>query len=178
MIVISLGANLGHAEGTARDTLEAALAALNGGGVRVAARSRWYRSAPVPPSGQPDYINGAALAETQLGPLRLLELMHRIEADFGRLRGERWAARTLDLDLADYHGFTTFNGWRGGRPGPVRTEELCLPHPRAHERAFVLRPLMEIAPHWRHPVFGLKAEALLCRYAAGQRCEPLEPEAG
>ncbi len=174
MIVVSLGANLGHAQRTARDSLEAALGVLDSGAACVTARSRWYRSAPIPPSPQPDYVNGAALLETQLDPWALLALLHRIEADFGRMRQERWGARTLDLDLVDFHGFVTLNGWRGGRLGPLQPRELCLPHPRAHERAFVLCPLAEIAPHWRHPVFDLGPAALLHRSALTQRCDPME----
>lgn len=173
MIVVSLGANIGHAQRTARGTLEAAIGVLDAGDVRVAARSQWYRSEPVPPSSQPDYVNGAVLLETELDPWSLLKRMHRIETDFGRLRRKRWGERTLDLDLVDFHGFITFNGWRGGRPGQTQPDGLCLPHPRAHERAFVLRPLAEIAPCWRHPVLGLSAESLLNRYAISQRCEPL-----
>jgi 2-amino-4-hydroxy-6-hydroxymethyldihydropteridine diphosphokinase len=173
MIVVSLGANLGRARSPARDTLELALTALQENGCIVTARSRWFRSAPVPLSDQPDYVNGVALLESGHDPWALLERMHAVETAFGRLRAERWAARTLDLDLADYHGFITFNGWLAGRLTEPRPGDLCLPHPRAHERAFVLRPLAEAAPRWRHPVLGLGASELADRYARGQRCDPM-----
>jgi len=99
MILIGLGANLPSAAGAPRATLEAALAALARDGVRLAARSRWYRSAPLPRSSQPDFVNGVAAVETRLAPRDLLALLHRIEARLGRARGEPNAARTIDLDL-------------------------------------------------------------------------------
>lgn len=172
MIIVSLGANIAPENGTPRAALEAAIAAMGREGLIITARSRWYASAPVPASSQPDYVNGAVLVESGLDPWHLLARLHRIEAEFGRTRSERWGARTLDLDLIDYHGFATFNGWQSGRPG--RPGELCLPHPRAHERAFVLRPLMDIAPHWRHPVLGVTAAALLRGPVALQRCAVME----
>jgi len=177
MIVVSLGANLGGPGGTARETLGSALTCLMERGVAVTARSRWYRSAPVPPSDQPDYINGAARVETDLDPWQLLHVMHDLEARFGRRRRVRWAARTLDLDLIDYHGFVTFNGWRGGRLQEPDARHLCLPHPRAHLRAFVLRPMAEIAPAWRHPVLGLDLPTLERGPASEQHCTPLAGEA-
>ena len=149
MILIGLGANLPGAAGAPAATLAAALAALEGEGVHVVARSRWYRSAPVPASAQPDYVNGVAIVETALDPEALLALLHRIEARFGRVRRTPNAARTLDLDLLAYHDRVS-----DGADGPI------LPHPRLHERAFVLRPLAEIAPLWRHPRLGQTAASL------------------
>ena len=118
-------------------------------GVHVRRRSRWYRSAPVPPSGQPDYVNGVAIVETALDPASLLALLHRIEARFGRVRGARNEARALDLDLLAYDDRVN-----DGADGPI------LPHPRLHQRAFVLRPLAELAPLWRHPRLGRTASSL------------------
>jgi 2-amino-4-hydroxy-6-hydroxymethyldihydropteridine diphosphokinase len=144
MILIALGANLDHPEhGSPRHTLEAALGALEAQGIRILQRSRWYESAAWPPSDQPDYVNGAALIESDLAPEALLDLLHQVEASFGRKRGEPNAARTLDLDLLAYH--------QEQRDDP---EGLVLPHPRLQDRAFVLLPLMEVAPGWRHPVSG------------------------
>ncbi|HUK60548.1 MAG TPA: 2-amino-4-hydroxy-6-hydroxymethyldihydropteridine diphosphokinase [Stellaceae bacterium] len=149
MILIALGANLPSRAGPPAATLAAALAELETEGVRVEKVSRLYRTAPVPASDQPDYINAVAIVTTALDPKALLLLLHRIEARFGRVRGARNAARTLDLDLLDYDGSVA-----DGRDGPV------LPHLRLHERAFVLVPLAETAPDWRHPVLGLTALAL------------------
>ena len=87
--------------------------------------------------------------------------MQGVETRFGRVRGERNAARVLDLDLLDYRG------------GVIETATLVLPHPRLHERRFVLTPLAEIAPAWRHPLLGLTAEQLLAGLVSDQQIERL-----
>ncbi len=162
MIVIGLGGNLeSPAYGAPRRTLEAALLALESEGVRVASRSRFYRSAPVPPSAQPAFVNAVAALDTTLGPSPLLAALSAIEDRFGRVRGARNAARVLDLDLLDYEGAV------------IATKALQLPHPRLHERRFVLLPLVEIAPLWRHPLLRLTARELLDALPAGQMVEPL-----
>lgn len=149
MIFVALGANLpSPIHGDPRATLEAALGALGQAGLTVAARSAWYETAPVPVSDQPWYVNGVAAIETALGPVALLETLHRIEAAFGRVRDAVNAPRVLDLDLLA-HGDLISTGW------PL------LPHPRLHERAFVLRPLADVAPDWRHPRLGLDIPAML-----------------
>ncbi len=163
MILIGLGANLPSAVGEPRASLEAALVELARDGVRVVARSRWYRSAPVPRADQPDYVNAVALVETALNPRDLLALLHRIEQKFGRVRGVPNAARTLDLDLLAYGDRVS----EGGEGAPV------LPHPRLHERAFVLLPLAEIAPDWRHPQLGRTARELAAALPPGQDAAPL-----
>lgn len=151
MILIGLGANLPSARfGPPRATLEAALDALSRAGVRIAQVSAWYESAPVPPSDQPNYVNAVASIETDLDPGPLLDLMHAVEADFGRARGAPNAARSIDLDLLDWNG-------------AVRENWPVLPHPRMATRAFVLRPLADVAPGWRHPVNGLAVADLLAR---------------
>lgn len=164
MILIALGANLEHPRfGSPRQTCEAALAYLEARGVRVRARSRWYRSAPVPPSDQPWFVNGVAALETDLEPGALLALLHQAEADFGRRRRVRNEARLLDLDLLAY-------GERVSAPG----ESPLLPHPRLSERAFVLLPLAELAPDWRHPVSGLSAAEMAAGLDPGGAVEPLD----
>ena len=163
VILIGLGANLPSAAGAPRATLEAALAALERGGVRVAARSRWYRSVPQPRSSQPDFVNGVASVETRLEPRDLLALLHRIEARFGRVRGEANAARTIDLDLLAYHDRVM----TGENSDPI------LPHPRLQDRAFVLLPLAEIAPDWRHPLLNHGVRDLIAALPAGQDAAPL-----
>ncbi len=150
-IYIALGANLPSAHGAPADTLQAALAAIEAAGVAIVARSRWYATAPVPRSDQPDYVNGVARVCTQLGPADLLALLHRIEDGFGRVRVKRNEARVIDLDLVDYRGMVT----GPDSQGPV------LPHPRAHLRGFVLLPLRDVAPDWRHPVSGRTIDALI-----------------
>ena len=159
MILIGLGANLPSAEfGPPPASLDAALRMLQQSGVVVLKRSRWYRTAPVPASDQPWFVNGVAAVETALDPAALLTLMQSIETHFGRVRRERDAARVLDLDLLDYAGRVS----EGGAPF------LTLPHPRLTERAFVLLPLAEVAPGWRHPATGMGVDELLQRLPTGQ----------
>ncbi len=151
MILIGLGANLPSPEhGPPQATLEAALDALGAQGANVLRRSPWYESAPVPPSGQPWYVNAVAEVESALSPQALLAALLDVEAGFGRVRSVRNASRTVDLDLLDYRGLVT---------GPGEKPEL--PHPRLHERAFVLLPLRDLAPGWRHPASGRTVGALI-----------------
>jgi 2-amino-4-hydroxy-6-hydroxymethyldihydropteridine diphosphokinase len=136
--VIAMGANLGHREATLRGAVQALDAA---DAVAVQRVSPAVETAPVGGPEQPDYLNAVALVSTTLDPEALLELCLAVEAGFGRERQERWGPRTLDLDLIAY-----------GRPGSsseVVSDDprLTLPHPRAHERAFVLFPWLQVAPH-------------------------------
>ena len=164
MILIGLGANLPSVEfGAPPASLEAALGLLQQSGVALVRRSRWYRTAPVPISDQPWFVNGVAAIETALDPAALLALMQTIEGRFGRVRRERNAARVLDLDLLDYAGRVS----EPHDPPPI------LPHPRLAERAFVLRPLAEVAPRWRHPATGAAIADLLRRLPPGQAAEPM-----
>jgi len=151
MILVAIGANLlgPHGEHPVVACRAAAEALRGLPGLRWAGLSRWYATAPVPPSGQPTYVNGVARLEGQADPAWLLARLHRIERMAGRVRGARNAARTLDLDLIDA------NGAIRNPPG------LLLPHPRAHERAFVLVPLRDVAPDWIHPLLGLPVAHLI-----------------
>ncbi len=158
MILIAIGANLPGQDGTSPlGTCRGAVRALDGmAGLSVEAVSRWYESEPVPPSGQPSYINGMARLARKpggaaAGPESLLATLQSIETRFGRRRAEANAARTLDLDLIDMDGIVR------NSPDPI------LPHPRAHLRAFVLLPLLDVAPDWVHPSIGRTATALLAR---------------
>ncbi len=160
MILIGMGANLPSLVGPPRQTLEAAVAALAEAGVAVEGRSAWYRSAPLPAGDQPWYVNGVVAVATRLGPVELLGLLHRVEARFGRVRRKRNEPRILDLDLLDHDG-------------ELRQEPPVLPHPRLHERAFVLLPLADVAPEWRHPVSGASPAALIAALQPGQVVERL-----
>ncbi|MEP7034976.1 MAG: 2-amino-4-hydroxy-6-hydroxymethyldihydropteridine diphosphokinase [Dermatophilaceae bacterium] len=140
-VVIALGANLGEVQAT----LVAAVRALaDVDGIRIRAVSELFESDPVGGPEQPVYLNAVVLARTRLGAFALLSELHAIEADRGRVRETRWGARTLDLDLIQYGDPET------GTEVISEDPDLMLPHPRAHERAFVLVP-------WRQ----LDAEALL-----------------
>lgn len=151
-IYVGLGGNLPHPDhGSPRLTLEAALLSLRRRGIRLVRLSPWYRTAPIPVSDQPWFVNSVAEIETELSPERLLAELHAIEAEFGRVRSVPNAARRIDLDLLDFRGEVA----PGGPGKPI------LPHPRLAERAFVLQPLADLAPQWRHPVTGTAIHALV-----------------
>ena len=141
MILIALGANLPSEAGSPEQTLRASLGALSENGVRITAVSRAFMSQAWPNPSDPPFINAVATIGKVSGPVALMDKLESIERTFGRVRGARNAPRTLDLDLIDYDGRV-----ENGPP--------ILPHPRAHERVFVLVPIMDIAPDWRHPVSG------------------------
>lgn len=159
MILIGIGANLPGPDGAAPlATARWAAARLDAlPGLRLRGLSRWYLTEPVPPSGEPPYVNAVALlgiepATAVPDPADLLVSLQAIEARAGRRRGERNAARTLDLDIIAM----------GEAGGMVRTTpDPVLPHPRAHQRAFVLVPLLEVASGWVHPVLRRSARDLV-----------------
>jgi 2-amino-4-hydroxy-6-hydroxymethyldihydropteridine diphosphokinase len=162
VILIGIGGNLVSPQfGLPPDILSAALVALEAEGIRIASRSAWYQTEPVPRSDQPWFTNAVASLTTGLTARDLLGVLQTVEGQFGRVRGKRNTARVLDLDLLDHQGQA------------IDTSSLVLPHPRLHQRRFVLVPLAEIAPKWRHPLFGLTAEQLLSRLAAKQLVERL-----
>lgn len=151
-ILVALGSNLpatGYPSPLA--TLRAAILRLPAYGVQVQRQSRFYTSPAWPPSDQPDYVNAVVAVSTKLDPPALLASLLRIEREFGRARSVPNAARTLDLDLIAYEELV------------LRQPDgsLQLPHPRAASRAFVLVPLRDVAPGWRHPVTGQKVDDLL-----------------
>ena len=150
-MIVAIGANLPAQDGTPplETCVHAARALASLPGVAKPVLSRWYSSAPVPPSGQPRYINGVMRLTSSLSPAALLAALHAIEHNAGRLRTIANAARTLDLDIIDMDGLIR------STPDPI------LPHPRAHLRRFVLLPLRDVAPLWRHPTLGLDMATLL-----------------
>jgi 2-amino-4-hydroxy-6-hydroxymethyldihydropteridine diphosphokinase len=165
MIFIGLGANLDSVRfGPPLATLEAAVRALDSTECRVTVQSGWFCSSPVPLSDQPLYINGVIQLETELSPTALLRRLHQIEDDFGRDRGVPNAARVLDLDLLVYHDSILEDP-----RGPL------VPHPRMHQRAFVLLPLFRLTPEWIHPRLGLNIHTLIDALPADQDCWPLDP---
>jgi len=146
--LIALGANLPSAAGPPAVTLDRALARLEALGVKILRRSSFYETPAWPDPSDPPFVNAVAAVETALQPVELLALLHGVETEFGRLRSALNAPRTLDIDLLDVDG-------------RIVTEELTLPHPRIGARAFVLVPLTEVAPDWRHPVTGQGVTDLL-----------------
>ncbi len=163
MIFIGIGSNLSSGSGTPVQTCRQALVRLQEQGVRILALSHFYESAPVPASDQPWFINAIAALDTDLDAAALLALMHQVEAAFGRQRRVVNEARTLDMDLIDYKGV-------------CQADSPVLPHPRAAERAFVLLPLRELAPRWRHPVSGRLIEDLIAHLPPGQLIRPVVGE--
>jgi 2-amino-4-hydroxy-6-hydroxymethyldihydropteridine diphosphokinase len=167
-MLIGLGANLPSEAGPPVVTLEAALERLASTGIITLQRSRWFMTRPVPASDQPWFVNGVASVRTGLDPVALLNRLHDVEAGFGRVRGAANAARTLDLDLLAYGDLVVMPA-PGSPPGG-----LVLPHPRMHERAFVLLPLADIAPSWHHPVTGRALSELIGDLDASQLAQPLQ----
>ncbi len=159
MILIGVGGNLPGPNGetpleTCRWAVKRLVTIPN---LRLSALSSWYITEPMPPSGQPPYVNAVVRLEVEEGlkepgPAAMLRKLQAIEAEAGRVRGVPNAARTLDLDL-----IAIGDGGQTVRSGP----DPVLPHPRAHLRAFVLVPLLDVAPEWVHPVVGLGVAELL-----------------
>jgi 2-amino-4-hydroxy-6-hydroxymethyldihydropteridine diphosphokinase len=149
-ILVAIGANLPGPDGrSALATCHSAMEALRGlPGLRLLAVSRWYETAPIPPGGPP-YINGVASLDGAVDPAMLLAWLQAIEARGGRVRGVANAPRTLDLDIVAMGGLLR------------DAQDPILPHPRCHLRAFVLRPLADVAPCWVHPRLGRNVAALL-----------------
>jgi 2-amino-4-hydroxy-6-hydroxymethyldihydropteridine diphosphokinase len=179
--LIALGANLPSATGSPRDTLEAALARLEARGVEVTARSAWYRTPAYPPGAGPDYLNGAAALQTGLAPEALLAELGAVEEALGRRRDRRWGPRVCDLDLiaagdAVLPDAATALAWirRTGDERMAVPERLILPHPRLQERGFVLRPLADVAPDWRHPLLGTTVAEMLAALPP-EALEGMEP---
>ncbi|MFZ4640626.1 MAG: 2-amino-4-hydroxy-6-hydroxymethyldihydropteridine diphosphokinase [Nodosilinea sp.] len=139
LVALALGSNIGDS----RATLEAALLRLgNTPGVDLVSRSSWYKTAPIGGPEQPDYVNACAVLKVGISPQQFLLKLLAIEQEFGRVRTVRWGSRTLDLDILLYADII------------MDTPDLKIPHPRMVERAFVLVPLVEIAPAWIEPVSG------------------------
>ena len=182
-ILIGIGANLHTSVGNPARTLVAALGLLAKEGLGLRAVSRFYRSPAFPAGSGPDYVNACAVLSGPNDPEAVLAALHRVEARLGRQRSARWAARGIDLDLlalgeAVLPDAQTQAHWRNlplARQMTETPERLILPHPRLTDRAFVLIPLAEIAPAWRHPTTGETVAEMANRLDAGQKAglEPL-----
>ena len=161
-VFIALGGNLPLNGKQPVTVLQDAITTIGRAGLKLRCVSRLFATPCFPAGAGPDYVNAAAELETDLSPAEILAILHRVEAEFGRERTSRWAGRTLDLDLiaggdAVLPDRATWNGWHdlpAADQARIAPDRLILPHPRLQDRAFVLVPLMDIAPEWRHPVSG------------------------
>ncbi len=149
MILIGLGANLDGVFGTPEQCIKKALSLLVKSNIVLESVSSIWKTAPVPVSDQPWYRNAACSIETSLAPHALLSILSSIEDKAGRKRRDQNEARVLDLDLLVYHDEI------------ISDDNLSIPHPRMHERAFVLYPLLEIAPNWVHPELNRSVSDLI-----------------
>jgi 2-amino-4-hydroxy-6-hydroxymethyldihydropteridine diphosphokinase len=153
-------------------------------GITFQFRSRWFRTPAFPSGSGPDFVNGAAMLETVLDPESVLAALHGAEAALGRVRPARWAPRVCDLDLIAIEDTVlpdraTLERWMAidlGQAQTVAPPRLILPHPRMHERGFVLAPMADIAPDWRHPVTGQTVAGMLAALPAAELAgiQPLE----
>ena len=179
IVLVALGANLPHLGRSPAQTVQAAIDAMPGEGLSVVRASRLYVTPCFPAGAGPEYVNAAVRLQvaTGIGARDILAALHRIEARFGRARAERWGMRTLDLDLVAMGSLilpdpATAAHWRDLPPErqiAATPDRLILPHPRLQDRAFVLVPLADVAPRWRHPGLGLTVAQMLHRIPAVDR---------
>lgn len=161
--LIALGSNQRHHRfGRPTEVLKAAVDHLNGNDLSILSVSGTVQSRPLGPSSR-TYANAVAIIESERDPVALLSHLKKVEAYFGKRRGQRWSSRVLDLDIIlSSHG--TFYS---------ASPNLCIPHSAMRQRPFVLDPAAKIAPDWRDPVTGLTIQQLLCRL---KRAKPLDPK--
>ncbi len=160
--LLALGSNLPSQFGSPIQALQESLIHLNRNAVHIRAVSRFFQTPCFPAGTGPDYANAAVAIETELSAPSLLTELHKIESAFGRERLTRWGTRPLDIDLIGFEAQVLPNAsvwthWRELPPeqqAQLAPDELILPHPRVQDRGFVLAPLMDIAPDWKHPVLG------------------------
>ena len=159
-ILIALGANCPGPWGTAAETIAHALSEIERVNIKVRSVSQFYETKAVGRARQPAYVNAVSLIDTSLPPEALLRVLKAIEHKASRRGGRPWGPRTLDIDIIDYRGLIRY--WRGQQPKFVAAgpRPLVLPHPLAHVRPFVLRPLLDVAGDWRHPVLKASAREL------------------
>lgn len=177
--LVAFGSNLPSQGFTLQSTLLSARDRLVAAGLPLIGMSRLYRTPAYPPGSGPDYVNAVAAFSVgrHIATDALLAMLHQVEAHFRRVRSQRWAARTLDLDLLAVDDLVlpdaeSQDRWRALPPEQQRTEapdRLILPHPRLQDRAFVLVPMADVAPDWRHPRLGLTVRQMLAALPTADR---------
>lgn len=161
-VILALGSNRSGPWGNPMETLKAGLHRLQRSGVAIIRVSHIYQTAPVGGGRQPPYVNLVLVGRANQAPASLLHVSKQVERESGRRLGRRWGPRTLDIDIV-MAGHVVY-GWPARQAG-----RLTIPHPEAHKRAFVLVPLLDVAPDWVHPGLGLTVRQLLARTAARDR---------
>lgn len=179
--LVALGANLPNGGMPPERTLRRALADLEDAGLAPVVHSRFYATPCFPPGAGPDYVNAAAVVTVPEGwdAHRLLACLHAVEDAHGRQRVQRWGMRTLDLDLLawgdavlpDLRGFHDWMDLPPAEQAQRAPDHLILPHPRLQDRAFVLVPLLDVAPDWTHPVTGLTVTQMAAALPQAERAE-------
>jgi 2-amino-4-hydroxy-6-hydroxymethyldihydropteridine diphosphokinase len=177
--LVALGANLPFENRAPAENLRLALASLVASGHAIVAISRFYQTPCFPAGAGPDYVNAACVVRfsAELSPQNVLNVLHRVENRFGRRREQRWGMRTLDLDLlalgdSVLPDTATQEHWRNlplADQKRLAPDGLILPHPRLQDRAFVLVPLADVAPDWRHPLTGQTVAAMTASLPAAER---------
>lgn len=178
--LIALGCNLPSGQKTLADSLRHAVRFVeNHPRISVKSVSRWYRTPAFPEGSGPDFVNGAAMLETDLTAPDFLQFLHDVEQKMGRVRRERWGARVCDLDLIAMGDLVlpdeaTIRAWMALDEAAAKArvpDELLLPHPRMHRRGFVLVPISDIAATWRHPVLHRSIDALVAQLPEAERSQ-------
>jgi 2-amino-4-hydroxy-6-hydroxymethyldihydropteridine diphosphokinase len=169
LVVVAFGANQTSSLGKPRETIELACATLSERVGSPLRKSRLYQTPAFPEGAGPDFVNAVAAFETELSPIEVLAICHGIEEVAGRTREIRWGQRTLDIDLIAFSDYllpdlAVHKHWRD-LPLTQQTQrtpdQLIVPHPRLQDRAFVLVPMMEVAPDWIHPILKMTTRQLL-----------------
>lgn len=177
--LVALGSNVAFDGDGPAEILKKALDSIEKRGIEIRSCSRFFRTPAYPAGAGPDFVNAAIAVEVPGDAARFLAHLHAIEAEMGRLRVQRWGARTLDLDLIAAGAQVLpdariFRYWREmplAQQQEATPDQLVLPHPRLAERAFVLVPLMDVAPDWRHPVTGATVRQMHDALSDAQREE-------
>ena len=167
--LLALGSNMSQDMSSNIALLSDAVDKIKQAGVVTLRRSRSFVTPAFPAGAGPDFANACLVVDTDLSPRALLDLLHGIEADMGRVRGRRWGQRVIDIDLLAAGDQVlpdreTVVRWMALAPdlqAQVAPEQLIVPHPRLHQRGFVLVPLAEVAPDWVHPLTGQSVWAML-----------------